>query len=177
MRIQPRQSTRKLDPFKIYYCGVIQRWAEAVWEGYPARRLLQKALGGARRRLETASSPWAVASDPVIVYLLTVARLGWVAKDPGVIIDDLGREIDMSRLPPAMVVQLAEEAAARASDREALAKIDQHCEDRLVYPLFWEKLRSLCDGKERKGLGAAAARSALARHFPFALEPGASSPP
>ena len=79
LRIQASQATRRLDPFRIHDGQVVRRWAESVWEGYPKAVVLQRCLEGARKRLARAKCKWGVASDPAVVFLLTLQRLGWSA--------------------------------------------------------------------------------------------------
>ena len=51
LRTQAGKASRRLDPFRIHSAQVVQRWAEAVWEGYPRGVILSKSLHGAKRRL------------------------------------------------------------------------------------------------------------------------------
>ena len=71
LRIQATKATRLFDPFRIHEGLVIKRWAEAVWEGYPSAAILKASLEGAKKRLARASCKWGVASDPIVVLLLT----------------------------------------------------------------------------------------------------------
>ena len=118
LRLQCSRSARK-DPMRIHEGQVVRRWAEAVWEGHPNAAILTKSLEGARKRLARANSKWAVASDPVVVFLITLGRLGWTATSHAELVTDLGQKVSLLHLAPGMVQQLAVQAVSRA-DRQAL---------------------------------------------------------
>ena len=129
-------------------CGAHRlRWATAVWEGYPNPRILQKCLEGAWRRLAGAKTKWGVATDPVVVFLLTLQRLDWQARDFRTLVTDMGRTVDLLRLAPKAVQSLAIAAAGRSSDRRALGKLGGAQAGKLASPLFWDCLLPLTDGE------------------------------
>ena len=70
LRVQASRYARKLNPWRIYSCQVVDRWAGAVWERYLSPAILKKCIEGALKRLAKAKSSWRVAIGPVVVILL-----------------------------------------------------------------------------------------------------------
>ena len=103
LRLQASKAARKLDPMRVHEGQVVRRWAEAVWEGYPKAAVLQKCLDGAKRRLARAKCKWGVASDPAVVYLLSLQRIGWTAPSYSRLVTDVGMQLDLLHMAPGMV--------------------------------------------------------------------------
>ena len=62
----------------IYTRQIVGRWAETLWGRYPSPAHLKKRIEGAQKQLAKASkSSWEVVTDPVVVSLLAMKRLGW----------------------------------------------------------------------------------------------------
>jgi len=90
-----------------------------------------------------------VASDPVVVLLLSLRRLGWSAPTHTEFVTDLGVKLDLMYLAPGMVSQLAETAAGRATDRHALLRQNGNSPTKYIGPLFWDQMLPLLDGPKK----------------------------
>ena len=98
------------DPAAIHHAWVVELWAQAVFLGYPDRRILDKVLAGAKAGMGRPRSPWAAASDPGCVLVLLLARLGWAAPTAGTFITQTGDRLDIRKVSPRLVAALGEEA-------------------------------------------------------------------
>ncbi len=131
------------DPARKHHREVLVDWATAVWENEPEEQLLQQALDDAEIRLASSQSPWQHVRGPAAALQLTLERLGWQALSSRHLLTDEGRLVDMLLMSPFSVGDLAEEATARWSDRQALS--GRGAQDR-GFPVFWEALKPLLTG-------------------------------
>ena len=68
---------------------------------------------GTQKRFDKAKTKWAVAPDPVVVFLLTLQKLGWNAISHRELRTDIGQSLDLLRVAPGIVKQVAIAAVAR----------------------------------------------------------------
>ncbi len=76
-----------------------------------------------------------MARDPVDVLLLTLSRIGWSARSARYFQDDLGNELDLLHLSPALVARLPRDATQRWPDCASQDRSD--LADKWVAPVFW----------------------------------------
>ncbi len=63
----------EVDPAFAAHAEPIGQWAEAVWDAWTPRAVLQRTLTAARRKLARASRPWAVVAGPASAAVATAA--------------------------------------------------------------------------------------------------------
>ena len=111
---------------------------------------MQAALDGAVRRVQVAARPWAVATGPAAVFLLTMRRIGWRVESARCLVTDEGRRIDLTAMAPAAVARLAEEATRRWADCQAVSRA-RHSGG--GYSVFWQAMDPLLQPAGKKAVG------------------------
>jgi hypothetical protein len=132
---------QRLDPAFAANAGPLEEWAVAVWDGYPSLQVLNLALKGAKARIAAAKTPWKIASDVAVVFLLTLARIGWSADSARYIRTHDGGRLDLLSLAPKVVVKLAKAATQAWSEKKALGGAD----DSVMFWKAFAKLRKVGD--------------------------------
>jgi hypothetical protein len=111
------------DPSVVHHGDIVQHWATAVWTGSPPLAILEACLKRAVVKLGLLRHPWPHASDPAQVFWLSLRRLGWRTQGARRIVTDFGLTLDLLRIAPKAVAELAKQAAQRWSDRAALRRL------------------------------------------------------
>ena len=101
------------DPAFEAHVGVMHFWAMAVWESWAPVKLLQVAICDAKKRLRGAKSVWAHVKGPAAALVATAQRLGWQVHTATQLLDDSGREVNLTLDSPCMVKGWATEAVWR----------------------------------------------------------------
>ena len=137
LKLSSFKAGRKADPARFHHGQVFMQWAVAVWEDYPRRAVLQTCLEVAAQKLACCKRPWKAATDPACAYLLTAARIGWRPISAHIILTDLGRRLDLTRVSPKLVERLAQQASLRWSDRRSLSQQLHSQEGAWSAPIDW----------------------------------------
>ena len=101
------------DPAFLAHEGPIAAWARAVLEKHLPHKLLHAMVRRARVTLVKAKRPWAVVKGPATAVIATAARIGWAFIDAVTAYTDRGREVQLLKDSPAMVVRLVRESVKR----------------------------------------------------------------
>ena len=125
------------DPAHRHHREVIEALAEAVWTGKHSYDIFSVSLAGAAARLLKRKRPWAVATEPAAVFLLTLWRLGWQATSARHLITQAGVGLDLLKLAPKALSTLINQATSAWTDARILGTRQG---------LFWSAVRPLLGG-------------------------------
>ena len=75
--------------------------------------LLDVVIKDALVRIPTAKSSWSIVYGPAAALVATTARLGWKVLSPTLLIDDRGRDINLTLDSPAIVEDWVCESVTR----------------------------------------------------------------
>ena len=126
---------------------VASKHAYLVWSRLPGREILE-AVGKEAVQLVKQARPWQACRDPLQVFVLTMARVGWSVGSYKDVRDDLGRIWDLEKISPGLVAHLARASALRAIDKAAMMR-QQEGQGAWVSCIMWEPI---VDFFQRKGL-------------------------
>ncbi|CAK0885457.1 unnamed protein product, partial [Prorocentrum cordatum] len=127
MRCFPKGIER--DPAVVNAGQVAMQFGMALWLGYPTPFALDTLLEKATQRFSTAK------------------RLGWTIEGGRHVTTDQGLEVDLARVSPYFIKELAEGAPKRWSDRDATFRLHPHQSS----DLHWGSLQRL--GRSKESLG------------------------
>ena len=96
-------ATGMADPAFGAHLIPIGTWATAVWEEWLPIKLLDGSVADAKSKVIKAPRPWAVATGPATVFILTTARLGWTVHSATTMTTDDGTKLTLHLDPPAVV--------------------------------------------------------------------------
>ena len=109
-----------LDPAFEAHASVTEHWALAAWDNWFTDDQLQRAIDGARRKLNNAKgSWWSVVAGPPTATLATLRKLKWTCVDATTFTTDEGRRLDLHTDPPQVVATEVKEAVRRRRWLEA----------------------------------------------------------
>ena len=77
----------------------IVTWPTAIWEQWLPTVLLEGSIADAKSKAVKAARPWAVATGPVTVLVLTAARLGWTVHGATAFTTDDGTKLNLNLDP------------------------------------------------------------------------------
>ena len=100
----------RADPAFPAHTEVVQHWAQAVWNGWVPRFLLQKSLEHARHRIVESKNKWSVVYGPAAALICTLERVGWQVLITTELVSHEGRRIDLLLDPPIVVARLMDDA-------------------------------------------------------------------
>ena len=101
------------DPAYEAHAVSIVAWATAVWEGLPAKRILEGALARQKRRQEGTKEKhrWKKVKGPAGALLATCAQMGWEVVDAETLRTDLGDEVSFKKRSPTWKTRASPEAS------------------------------------------------------------------
>ena len=110
------------DPLAPEMVAAMLRWAKEVWcalcdSDDRAFNLGQLAAFWDKARSKRATK-WHRSRGPLDAMFLEADRLGWDWKGPFTLVDDLGQELVLTKVPPKMLRDFAVEANTRALQRD-----------------------------------------------------------
>ena len=127
-----------LDPGVSYAVSVVTAWSEAVRSGQPALSLLQCVLQDSPVRIQAATS-WNSVLSPAALMSKMCLFLGWCVHSASEIGTHSFGRINLFRLPPRALAELARGKARDAYDVDALRRQDAGWHA----PVFWKPLVEL----------------------------------
>ena len=114
----------------------------------PPVEILQAALEGALRTLCIAPRPWLKVTGPAGVYVMVLARIGWLANSAGSITIHTGQTLYLTDISPKAVARLALTTTQHWADVQATAGRTSASPG---FSIFWDALRPLLRGKMPEG--------------------------
>ena len=137
LRLACDRFTWSFDPFIQYHGRVIATWATGIWLNQPKAAILQQVLEAALTKLDGTANKWASLTDPAEVYAMACFTLGWRPLSAKQVRTLDGHTIDLQRLAPKTVAQLAMKDARAVSDATCYASFPWQG------PIFWEPVHAL----------------------------------
>jgi hypothetical protein len=113
MIVADTSPTHHTDPAFAAHIDPIVKWAQAVWQNWLPRRLMNGMVAKARTKLAMAKRVWQVVKGPAAATVATAARLGWTMHDATSATTDEGRTIDFDLDPPSVIARLVADAVRR----------------------------------------------------------------
>ncbi len=110
------------DPAVAAHVDVLGQWADAVWEGWVPKPILEHTIAAARRKLSRARRPWATVAGPAAAAVATASRIGWRFEGATQLVTDAGDTIDLSLDSPAVLRAHVADAVERWRARRIEAK-------------------------------------------------------
>ena len=96
-------ATGMADPAFGAHMVPIGTWSTAIWEKWLPLAILEGSVAEAKCKAVKAPRPWAVATGPASVFVLTAARLEWTVHGATAVTTDDGTLLTLHLDPPAVV--------------------------------------------------------------------------
>ena len=103
----------KADPAFTGNTDVLHHWAQAIWNNWLPRQLLQESLSDAMARMAGAKQPWSIVYGPAAALVGTAKRLGWTIQNATTITSDTGRTFCLDEDPPVVIARKSDESVRR----------------------------------------------------------------
>ena len=113
--------------------------------------LLEGSIADAKSKLVKAPRPWAVATGPATVFVLTAARLGWTVHSATTVTTDDGTKLMLHLDPPAVVKEECKLSVQRWRWRNVQLKFPTLCLGNLGVGADMTGIWSLLRSKEQSG--------------------------
>ena len=115
------------DPVFGAHLVPIGTWATAIWERWLPIALLDGSIADAKAKAVRSPRPWAVATGPATVFVLTAARLDWTVHSATSVTTDEGTRLTLHIDPPAVVKIECKRAVQRWRWRNVQRKFPSLC--------------------------------------------------
>ena len=144
-------ATGMADPAFSAHLIPIGTWSSAIWEKWLPLPTLEGSIAEAKCKAVKAPRPWAVATGPAAVFVLTAARLEWTVHGATSATTDDGTKLVFHLDPPAVVKAECKLSVQRWRWRNVQRKFPTLCMGNLGVGAEMSGIWSLLRSKEQSG--------------------------